>query len=403
MRLTLRSLTIFAFLKDGSFIWTSDKSGFMHIYHIDKKGSVKKQVTKGDWDVTEFYGLNEDKGVLYYQSAEAHATERNVYSISIKGSKKRNLTPEQGMTSGDFSNSFQYFISSYSSANIPTQVTLRDGSGKVIREITKNDRTAQALKSYGIRPVEFMEITTESGNTLNAYMIKPGGFDETKKYPVLMYVYGGPGSQTVENSYDPFNGIWHQMLAQKGYIVVSVDNRGTGARGRDFKKMTYNDLGKIEIMDQTESAKYLAALPYVDESRIGIWGWSYGGYMSSNCIFRDEIFKAAIAVAPVTNWKFYDSIYTERYNGLPQDNDDGYEDNSPINYAAGLKGKFLLVHGSADDNVHVQNTMRLAEALVQADKDFDLFIYPDKNHGIYGGNTRMHLYRMMTEFILENL
>ena len=391
------------FLKDGGFIWTSDKDGYMHIYHIDKKGNQKRQITKGEWDVTRFYGLNPKTGMLYYQSAEVHPTERNIYAISIKGSKKKMLTPAKGMTSGNFSKTFDYFISSYSSAQVPTQVTLRNNAGTVIREINKNERTAKMLEEYNIQDREFFSFKTESGNELNAWMIKPPGFDENKKYPVLMHVYGGPGSQTVENSYDGFNGMWHQMLAQKGYIVVSVDNRGTGARGRDFKKMTYRDLGKIEVIDQTESARYLAALPYVDGERIGIWGWSYGGYMSSNCIFRDEIFKAAIAVAPVTNWKFYDTIYTERYNGLPDDNDAGYEDNSPINYASGLKGKFLLVHGSADDNVHVQNTMRLAEALVQADKDFDLFIYPDKNHGIYGGNTRMHLFRMMTDFILENL
>lgn len=391
------------FLDDGSIIWTSDMSGFNHIYLIDSKGKVKRQITKGEWDVTSFYGINEEDGTLYYQSAEVHATERNVYSISIKGKGKKNLTPEKGTTSAAFSNSFDYFFSTYSASDIPTQVDMRDASGKVVREIEKNEKVKSALSEYGTQPKEFINFTTESGVDLNAWMIKPGDFDPTKKYPLFMFVYGGPGSQMVNNSYDGFNGMWFQMLAQKGYIVVAVDNRGTGARGRDFKKITYNDLGKYEVIDQIESAKYLGGLDYIDEDRIGIWGWSYGGYMSSNCIFRDDVFKAAIAVAPVTNWKFYDSIYTERYNGLPKDNEKGYEDNSPINHVSGLKGKYLLVHGSADDNVHVQNTMRLVEALVQADKQFDLFIYPDKNHGIFGGNTRGHLYTKMTNFILENL
>ena len=391
------------FLEDGSFIWTSDMSGYNHIYLIDAKGKVKRQITKGEWDVTSFYGIDESTGKLYYQSAETHPTERNVYSISIKGKNKKNITPLKGTSSAKFSKSFDYFFSTYSSADIPTQVDLRDAHGNVVREIEKNEKVKSALSEYGTQPKEFINFTTESGVDLNAWMIKPGDFDESKKYPLFMFVYGGPGSQMVNNSYDGFNGMWFQMLAQKGYIVVAVDNRGTGARGRDFKKVTYNDLGKYEVIDQIESAKYLGGLDYIDEDRIGIWGWSYGGYMSSNCIFRDDVFKAAIAVAPVTNWKFYDSIYTERYNGLPKDNDKGYEDNSPINHVSGLKGKYLLVHGSADDNVHVQNTMRLVEALVQADKQFEMFIYPDKNHSIFGGSTRANLYTKMTNFILENL
>jgi len=391
------------FLENGSFIWSSDMSGYNHMYLIDANGKVKKQITTGDWDVTEFYGINEDKGILYYQSAEVHATERNVYSVSIKGKNKKLLTPEKGTHDAEFSNSFDYYFSTFSNSETPTKVTLKNTADQEVREIKNNERTVNTLSEFNIQPKEFFTFKTESGIELNAWMLKPADFDENKKYPVFMHVYGGPGSQEVLNNYDGFNGMWFQMLAQKGYIVVSVDNRGTGARGRDFKKITYKDLGHFEIIDQIESAKYLATLPYVDGDRIGIWGWSYGGYMSSNCIFRDNIFKAAIAVAPVTNWKFYDSIYTERYNGLPADNDAGYEDNSPINFTKGLEGKFLLVHGSADDNVHVQNTMRLIEALVQADKQFDLFIYPDKNHGIYGGNTRMHLYVKMTNFILENL
>lgn len=391
------------FLKDGSFIWTSDKSGFNHIYHVKSNGKIKA-ITKGDWDVTKFYGINEETGMLYYQSAEVHSTERNVYSITLKGKNKKSLTPEKGTSSAAFSKNFNYFYATFSNAMTPTQVSVRTKDGEVLRTITKNEDTKSVMNQYNIQPKEFMTVKTKSGNELNAWMIKPADFDPNKQYPLWMCVYGGPGAQEVSNSYDGFNGMWYQMLAQKGYIVVAVDNRGTGAKGRDFKKATYKNLGKLEVIDQIESAQYFGALPYVDAERIGIWGWSYGGYMSSNCLFQGhEVFKAAIAVAPVTNWKFYDSIYTERYNGLPKDNDAGYEDNSPINHTDKLKGNYLLVHGSADDNVHVQNTMRLVESLVQANKDFDLFIYPDKNHGIYGGNTRLHLYNKMTKFILNNL
>ncbi len=235
-------------------------------------------------------------------------------------------------------------------------------------------------------------------------MIKPQDFDESKKYPVLMYVYGGPGAQTVKNSWGGSNYFWYQHLASKGYIIVSVDNRGTGARGAEFKKCTYKQLGKYETIDQIASAKYLQSLPYVDANRIGIWGWSYGGYMSSNCLFKgNDLFKMAMAVAPVTNWRYYDSIYTERYMQTPQENAEGYDDNSPINHVDKLKGKYLLVHGMADDNVHFQNAVELTEALVQANKQFDVMMYPNRNHGIYGGNTRLHLYTKMTDFVLENL
>ena len=235
-------------------------------------------------------------------------------------------------------------------------------------------------------------------------MIKPSDFDPNKRYPVFMFLYGGPGSQQVVNSWGWFNYFWHQHLAQKGYIVACVDNRGTGGRGAEFKKMTYLQLGKYETIDQIEANRYLAKLPYVDENRIGIQGWSYGGYMSSLAITKGaDFFKTAIAVAPVTNWRYYDNIYTERYMRTPQENASGYDDNSPINHVDSLKGNYLLIHGTADDNVHVQNTYEMVSALVKANKQFDLFVYPDKNHGIYGGNTRLHLYKLMTDYILENL
>ena len=391
------------FLADGGFIWLSDRDGYPHLYHIKKDGSVKRQITKGNWEVTEFYGIDEND-VLYFQSNEAHPGERNIYSISLSGKSKTLLTPEKGSNNADFSKGNKYFINTFSNTTTPPYVTLHSADGKEIRILKDNARKKEMLANYQLSPKEFFMLTTASGNELSAWMIKPLNFDETKEYPVLMFVYGGPGSQQVLNQYDAFNGMWYQMLAAEGYLVVCVDNRGTGGRGRDFRKMTYQQLGKNETQDQIEAAQYLAGLPYVDGARIGIWGWSYGGYMSSNCLFQGpETFKLAIAVAPVTNWRFYDNIYTERYMRTPQENADGYDLNSPINHVKGLKGNFMLIHGSGDDNVHVQNTMRMVEELVQANKQFELFIYPDKNHSIFGGNTRYHLFNMMTEFIKENL
>ncbi len=392
------------FLEDNSFIWTSEQDGFNHIYHYDDDGDLIRQITKGDWEVTTYYGMDEDSKTLYYQAAERSPLERDVYSISLKGKNKKRLSTQDGTNSASFSKGFKFYINRYSAVDVPTYETLHRANGKLVRVINDNAAVKERLKGYNVSYKEFLQIPNEEGTMLNAWMIKPSDFDPSKSYPVLMFVYGGPGSQTVQNSYDAGNGMWYQHLASKGYIVVSVDNRGTGARGRDFRTVTYQQLGKYEIADQIAAAKWLGNQDYVDANRIGIWGWSYGGYMSSLGITKGaDVFKAAIAVAPVTNWRFYDNIYTERYMRTPQENADGYDDNSPINHVDKLEGAYFLVHGSADDNVHVQNTMRMIEALVQANKQFDLFIYPDKNHGIYGGNTRYHLYTKMTDFILENL
>lgn len=392
------------FFKDGSFIWTSEQDGYKHIYHMDKKGAIKKQITKGNWEVTEFYGIDEDSKTLYYQAAEESPMERAVYSIKLDGSGKKKLSTKKGWNDAEFSKGFKYYINTYSSKDVPTLETLHNSKGEQLRVITDNAKLKEKLRSYDIAQKDFFKFKNEEGTELNGWMIKPQDFEEGKKYPVLMFVYGGPGSQTVKNQYDGFNHFYYQSLANQGYIIVSVDNRGTGARGRDFRTVTYKQLGKFEIEDQISGAKYLGTLPYVDKKRIGIWGWSYGGYMSSLGITKGaDVFTMAIAVAPVTNWRFYDSIYTERYMDTPQNNGNGYDDNSPINHVGKLEGKYLLIHGSADDNVHVQNTMRMISALVDADKQFDLFIYPDKNHGIYGGNTRYHLYKMMNDFILKNL
>ncbi len=372
------------FLKDNSFIWTSEKDGFNHIYHYDKSGKLKKQITSGKWEVTNYYGFDENSGTIYYQSVENGSINRDVYSIKIDGKSKARLSSKIGTNSATFSPNFQYFINTYSSATVaPTYTLNQSKTGTVVKTIVSNEVVEQKLAKYDVAPKEFFELTTEKGHKLNAWMIKPKDFDATKKYPVFMYQYSGPGSQEVANKWNSTNDYWFMMLAQHGYIVACVDGRGTGFKGAAFKKCTQKELGKYEVEDQIDAAKVFGKYNYVDASRIGIFGWSYGGFMASNCLFQGaDVFKTAIAVAPVTSWRYYDSIYTERYMQTPQENASGYDNNSPINHVSKLKGNFLLIHGTADDNVNVQNTMKMVEALVQANKQFDCAIYPDKNHGI---------------------
>ncbi|UGS23959.1 S9 family peptidase [Flavobacterium channae] len=393
------------FLKDNSFIWTSEKDGFNHIYHYDKSGKLKKQITSGKWEVTNYYGFDEKSGMIYYQSVENGSINRDVYAIKVDGKSKVRLSSKTGTNSATFSPNFQYFINTYSSVSTAPTYTLNDSkNGAVVKTIVSNEAVEQKLAKYDVGQKEFFVLTTEKGNQLNAWMIKPKNFDATKKYPVFMYQYSGPGSQQVANQWNSANDYWFMMLAQQGYIVACVDGRGTGLKGAAFKKCTQKELGKYEVEDQIDAAKVIGKYNYVDASRIGIFGWSYGGFMSSNCLFQGaDVFKMAIAVAPVTSWRYYDSIYTERYMQTPQENASGYDNNSPINHVSKLKGNFLLIHGTADDNVHVQNTMKMVEALVQANKQFDWAIYPDKNHGIYGGKTRLQLYTKMTNFIKEKL
>ena len=393
------------FLQDNSFIWTSEKDGFNHIYLYDKTGKLKNQVTKGNWEVTSYYGFDEKTKTIFYQSTENGSINRDVYRIALDGKSKVRLSKNSGTNKATFSPNFQFFINTFSSAAQPTVYSLNESkAGKEIKIIESNQDLASKLKGYNLPSKEFFVLKTEKGNELNAWIIKPKDFDSAKKYPVFMYQYSGPGSQQVNNEWNAADDYWFMMLTQKGYIVACIDGRGTGFKGADFKKVTQLQLGKYEVEDQIDAAKVIGAYPYVDASRIGIFGWSYGGFMASNCIFQGaDVFKMAIAVAPVTNWRFYDSIYTERYMQTPQENPSGYDNNSPINHTNKLKGKFLLIHGSADDNVHVQNSMQMMEALIQADKQFDSQIYPDKDHGIYGGKTRIQLYNKMTNFIKENL
>ena len=392
------------FFKDNSFIWTSERDGWNHIYHFNKNGTLKNQITKGPWEVTNYYGYNPKNNTIYYQSTENGSINRGVYSVNVKGKNKKELSVETGTNRASFSKDYSYYINTFQSATTPSIFTLNDSNtGSVIKQIKDNAALATKVAGYKMSEKEFSTISI-NGNDLNMYTIKPLDFDPSKKYPLFMYQYSGPGSQNVANKWNGSNDYWHQMLVQQGYIVVCIDGRGTGLKGRDFKKVTQLALGRYEVEDQITAAKKLGALPYIDANRIGIWGWSYGGFMSSNYLFQgSDTFSMAIAVAPVSSWRFYDTIYTERYMTTPQENASGYDTNSPMYHVDKLKGKFLLVHGSADDNVHVQNTTRLVAALVQANKQFDWAIYPDKNHGIYGGNTRLHLYTKMTNFIKNNL
>ncbi|KAA9331862.1 S9 family peptidase [Adhaeribacter soli] len=394
------------YLKNGKqFVISSEKDGFRHLYLYDMKGKEQRQITKGNWEIANIFGIDEKNEVVYFTSTEVSPMTRQLYRISLKGKNKTRLTKEDGTHNINMSPDFQYYLDYFSTANTPLTVSLHSGKdGKLIKKLEDNAGLKDKLAQYETSKLEFFNFKTTENVSLNGWMIKPTNFDPNKKYPVLMFVYGGPGNQQVNDAWNAKDFLWYQMLAQRGYMIVCVDNRGTGGRGAAFKKSTYADLGKLEAQDQIETAKYLGSLPYVDKGRIGIWGWSFGGYMTLLALTKGaDYFKAGISVAPVTNWRFYDTIYTERFLKTPQENPTGYDDNSPVKYADLLKAKLLLVHGTGDDNVHVQNAFAMTDALVKANKQFETFYYPNRNHGIYGGNTRLHLYNMMTSFIERNL
>lgn len=393
------------YLNDGkTFIITSEKDGYKHIYQYNLDGSLVNQITSGNWEVTNLLGVDEKAKMIYFISSEKSPLERHMYSIKLNGKGKKEMTNASGTHRMNWSPDFKYYIQTLSSTASPNLITLHDGKGKEIRVMEDNSNAKKRIAQYALGEKEFFTFQNNEGDALNGYMIKPADFDPNKKYPVLMYVYGGPGSQTVSNSWFGGRDYWHMHLANQGYIIASIDNRGTGARGKDFKHITYGILGKYEVEDQIAGGKYLASLDYTDSDRIGIWGWSYGGYMSSLSLFiGNDVFKSAIAVAPVTSWRYYDTIYTERYMSTPQLNGEGYDAYSPNSHIDQLKGNFLLIHGTGDDNVHFQNSVEMLNRLVAADKQFDTFYYPNRNHGIYGGNTTWHLYTQMTNWILENL
>lgn len=390
-------------LKDGkSILRTSEVSGFNHIYKLGFDGT-STPITTGDWDVIEFLGFDEQTQTVYYASAEPGAIYKSVYSIHVDGSNKQNLTPVLGYHNAEFLKGMKYFIHNYSNANTPPVVSLRKANGELVKILEENTALLDKMKAEKLSPRKFLSIPTPSV-ILNASLILPTNYDPSKKYPVFVNVYGGPGHNEVLDCWDGNDYFFHNLLAQDGYMVLSIDPRGTQYRGANFKKSTYLQLGKLEIQDVLEATRVFAQRPDVDATRLGIMGWSYGGFMSSLAMTKGNgLFKVGIAVAPVTNWRFYDNIYTERFMRTPQENAKGYDDNSPINFAKDLQGKYFLIHGAADDNVHYQNSMEMISALVKANKQFDLFIYPNKNHGIYGGNTRNHLFTMIHDYILKEL
>ncbi len=395
----------FYLLKDNKhFLWLSERDGYNHIWRFTFDSKDEKLLTPGRWDVITINAVDEQNKKIYYTGSAINPMEQELYVIPLSGGEAELLTKKPGVTSTTFTRGNKYFIARWSDANTPPETSLHRPDGSKVRVLADNTELLQKMRREGFTQKFFFNFTTTEGVALNGWMMRPANFDSTRKYPVLMYVYGGPNSQTVKNSWGSYDYLWYQMLTQKGYIVVSVDGRGTGARGEQFRKCTYLRLGDLETTDQVETARFLGGLSYVDPQRIGIWGWSYGGYMTNLCLTRGaDYFKMGIAVAPVTNWRFYDNIYTERFMRTPQENPDGYDDNSPINYAPMLKGKLLLIHGGSDDNVHMQNTMEMVLALTEAGKQFEMQIYPNKNHSILGARTRLHLYERMTDYILKNL
>ncbi|WP_298063808.1 S9 family peptidase [uncultured Rikenella sp.] len=392
------------FLPDGrGFVVKSERDGWMHLYRYDMQGRLMNRITEGDWEVTALYGIDGQSGKVYYQSTEGSPLRREVYSIGLNGRGKRRLSAqdEAGTHSGVFGAGYRYWIDYFSNSTTPTVVTLRRVSdGRAVRVLEDNAALRARIKEEYILPRrEFFTFTTPEGIVLNGYMLKPADFDSTRRYPVLMTQYSGPGSQQVA---DRWGWSWEAALLREGILVACVDGRGTGFRGEEFRKCTYGRLGALEVQDQIAAARYLGGLAYIDPARIGIYGWSYGGFMALNCILKgNDVFALAVAVAPVTSWRYYDTIYTELYNGLPQENAAGYDDNSPINYAERLKGKLLLAHGTGDDNVHIQNSYEMIERLVRAGKPFEMLIYPDKNHGM--GSSRDHLLRRAIEFVKAEL
>ena len=391
-------------------LWLSERSGWSHLYLFRRAGGggTPRALTSGAWDVLGVQRVDTAGGWVYYTASPDNPTQRYLYRVSLtkRGAPQR-VTPagEPGVHSYNVSPSGRFAVHSYTRFGVPPTATLVSvPEHRVLRTLVDNAALKAKVAGLRLGAAEFQQVDIGDGIRLNAYLIKPPDFNPARKYPVFFTVYGGPGSQTVMDSWGGANYLWHQMLAQRGYIVASVDNRGTGARGRAWRKIIYKQMGVIETRDQAAAARAIGRLPYVDSTRIGIWGWSYGGFMSLNMITQaPDVYRMAIAVAPVTHWKYYDTIYTERYMGLPQDNAAGYDKGSPVTYAKNLKGRLLIVHGSGDDNVHYQNTEVMVNALVAANRPFSLMVYPNRNHSISGGTTRQHLFTLLTKYVEENL
>ncbi len=390
---------------EGGFAMCSDRSGYNHIYVYDLNGTLKRQATQGDFEVTDFYGYDPKSGACYYASTEEGPLYRTVCKADTKG-KVTKLSSQKGSNSATFSKTFAYYLNVYSNLDTPPVTTICDGNGKVLKTLIDNKEVVDLLSNKNIGTKEFFNFTTKNGTQLNGWMVKPYNFDASKQYPVIMFQYSGPGSQQVLDSWMTGNMggcTYEQYLGELGFICVCVDGRGTGGQGAAFEKQTYLRLGQMESEDQAETALYLSSLPYIDGKRIGIWGWSYGGYCTLMSMSEGRgVFAAGVAVAPVTSYLYYDNIYTERFMRTPNENPGGYGENA-ISRAAQLSGNLLICHGLADDNVHFRNTAEYAEALVQADKDFKMQTYTNRNHGIAGGNTRMHLFRQITQWFQNEM
>jgi dipeptidyl-peptidase-4 len=391
-------------LRNGrQFLWTSERDGFNHVYLYGRDGRLIRQVTDGDWDVIDFLGANESGSRIWFTSSEASPLERQLYSIGIDGRGRRRITRDTGWHAAELAPDARHLVDTWSRAGAPPVVRIITADGRTVRVIEDNAEVAARIAQLNLQTPEFFSFTTTDGVALNGWLIKPPDFDATRRHPVLMYVYGGPNSQTVTDAWGGSRYLWHQLLAQHGFVVASIDNRGTGARGRDFRKVTFLQLGKWETHDQIEAARWLAARTWADPERIGIWGWSYGGFMTTLSMMNGDPFRAGVAVAPVTDWRLYDTVYTERFMRTPRTNPEGYDANSPLLRADRLDGRLLLIHGTGDDNVHIQNTVRLADALQAAGKPFDLMVYPNRTHSITGGNTSVHLFNTMTDWVLRFL
>ncbi len=386
------------------FVYPSERDGYRQLFLFRRDGRLIRKITQGQWDVTDVFGVDERGSVVYFTGAGDGALVRPVYRVGLNGGRLTRVSAEGGTHRAQFNPTYTLYVNTYSTAARPPVQVLRSADGRRVRDITPSGTAHANVEALGLVPPEYLRIPVADGVELNAYLIKPPGFDPSRQYPLLLYVYGGPGSQTVTNAWGGSRSLWHQLLAREGIVIASVDNRGTGARGRDFKKLTYLRLGQIEAADQVAAARYLGSLPFVDARRMAIWGWSYGGYMSLMSLFTGgDVFAAAVSVAPVTDWRLYDTIYTERYMRTPQENAAGYRQGAPLAYVDQLQGDLLVIHGTGDDNVHSQNTTQLVQKLEEAGKQFDMRLYPNKAHGISGGTARVNVFGYITGWLKNKL
>lgn len=391
---------LYHFITDSrNFIYYSEKDGFMHLYLYDFNGNFIKPVTQGNWMVTALNGIDMKNNLVFFTATRKSILERHLYSVNLQTGAITRIDHEDGVHSAAFSSDMQYYLDFYNKTNSPTNVRIFRNNGEKVAELYRNPDFG--FEKYNFGTTRFFKISAVDGDSLYASILYPSNFDPQKKYPVIIYVYGGPGEQIVQNSYF---GVWHQLLAQQGYLVFSLDNRGSYGRGRNWERRIYQQLGKLELQDQLEGVKFLKSLSYVDPERIGIWGSSYGGYMTLYALSKaPDVFKTGVAIAPVTRWKYYDAIYTERYMGLPKDHQFEYQDSAPINFIDNIKANFLLIQGTADDNVHLQQSLVFINELIKKNKRFEMMFYPDRKHSVSDREGQIHMYETVLEFLKKNL